>query len=51
MAEGFSYPAIAVDTHINVSLKDLVAKMDDAVLTIERNMKTILKIDGLKHHK
>ncbi len=45
MAEGFGYPAIAVDTHVERISKRLgFAKADDTVLTVEKKlMKTIPK--------
>lgn len=53
MAEGFGYPAIAVDTHVERISKRLgFAKMDDTVLTVEKKlMKTIPKGRWIKTHR
>lgn len=52
MAEGFGYPAIAVDTHVERISKRLgFAKPDDTVLTVEKKlMKTIPKNRWIKTH-
>ena len=52
MAEGFGYPAIAVDTHVERISKRLgFAKADDTVLTVEKKlMKTIPKNRWIKTH-
>lgn len=52
MAEGFGYPAIAVDTHVERISKRLgFAKPDDTVLTVEKKlMKTIPKNRRIKTH-
>ncbi len=52
MAEGFGYPAIAVDTHVERISKRLgFAKTDDTVLTVEKKlMKTIPKNRWIKTH-
>ena len=52
MAEGFGYPAIAVDTHVERISKRLgFAKPDDTVLTVEKKlMKTIPKNRLIKTH-
>ena len=52
MAEGFGYPAIAVDTHVERISKRLgFAKPEDTVLTVEKKlMKTILKNRWIKTH-
>ena len=52
MAEGFGYPAIAVDTHVERISKRLgFAKPEDAVLTVEKKlMKTIPKNRWIKTH-
>lgn len=52
MAEGFGYPAIAVDTHVERISKRLgFAKPDDTVLTMEKKlMKTIPKNRWIKTH-
>ena len=52
MAEGFGYPAIAVDTHVERISKRLgFAKLDDTVLTVEKKlMKTIPKNRWIKTH-
>ncbi len=50
MAEGFGYPAIAVDTHVERISKRL-AKPEDTVLTVEKKlMKTIPKNRWIKTH-
>lgn len=52
MAEGFGYPAIAVDTHVERISKRLgFAKPEDTVLTVEKKlMKTIPKNRWIKTH-
>lgn len=52
MAEGFGYPAIAVDTHVERISKRLgFAKSEDTVLTVEKKlMKTIPKNRWIKTH-
>ena len=52
MAEGFGYPAIAVDTHVERISKRLgFAKPDDTVLNVEKKlMKTIPKNRWIKTH-
>lgn len=52
MAEGFGYPAIAVDTHVERISKRLgFAKPDDTVLTVEKKlMKTIPKNRWINTH-
>lgn len=52
MAEGFGYPAIAVDTHVERISKRLgFAKTNDTVLTVEKKlMKTIPKNRWIKTH-
>ena len=52
MAEGFGYPAIAVDTHVERISKRLgFAKPEDTVLTAEKKlMKTIPKNRWIKTH-
>ena len=52
MAEGFGYPAIAVDTHVERIPKRLgFAKPEDTVLTVEKKlMKTIPKNRWIKTH-
>ena len=52
MAEGFGYPAIAVDTHVERISKRLgFAKPEDTVLTVEKKlMKTIRKNRWIKTH-
>ena len=52
MAEGFGYPAIAVDTHVERISKRLgSAKPEDTVLTVEKKlMKTIPKNRWIKTH-
>lgn len=52
MAEGFGYPAIAVDTHVERISKRLgFAKKDDTVLIVEKKlMKTIPKNRWIKTH-
>lgn len=52
MAEGFGYPAIAVDTHVERISKRLgFAKPDDTVLTVEKKlMKTIPMNRWIKTH-
>ena len=52
MAEGFGYPAIAVDTHVERISKRLgFAKPEDTVLTVEKKlMKTIPKNRWIKAH-
>ena len=52
MAEGFGYPAIAVDTHVERISKRLgFAKTDDTVLTVEKKLlKTIPKNRWIKTH-
>ena len=53
MAEGFGYPAIAVDTHVERISKRLgFAKPEDTVLTVEKKlMKTIPKNRWIKTHQ
>lgn len=52
MTEGFGYPAIAVDTHVERISKRLgFAKPEDTVLTVEKKlMKTIPKNRWIKTH-
>lgn len=52
MAEGFGYPAIAVDTHVERISKRLgFAKPEDTVLAVEKKlMKTIPKNRWIKTH-
>ena len=52
LAEGFGYPAIAVDTHVERISKRLgFAKPEDTVLTVEKKlMKTIPKNRWIKTH-
>ena len=52
MAEGFGYPAIAVDTHVERISKSLgFAKKDDTVLIVEKKlMKTIPENRWIKTH-